>query len=294
MTNKAVYQPWSEESFSSDIDVQCLSSIERWMYRTLCQKAFVCSTRPFPPDDDALLWKLSGCPSIAFWNQHKEPVRAMFVPRIIDQVPVLFRQRLADDWSKIQGISDARRQIAKDRWQKMQTDAIAMQTGANAVQVSKEVRKVSNKSSSKTKPPPTPAASPPPDLPIWLPESTWKCFCEMRVKMRAALSPHSSLLIFKKLASLLDQGESPQEVLEQSIINGWRGVFPLHRKGNGNGESSKAEQRSARVRESIRQGLGVDSKLGRALRGELREGTDSGDEHGLPDRLIRPAPKLAS
>lgn len=90
--------------------------MQRWMYRTLCQKAFVCSTRPFPPNDDGILWKLSGCPSRAVWDQHKESVKAMFVPSIVNAIPVLFRQRLDDDWAKLQGIRESRRESAGSRW----------------------------------------------------------------------------------------------------------------------------------------------------------------------------------
>ena len=82
-------------------------------------------------------------------------------------------------------------------------------------------------------PKPTTAA-PPLDLPVWLPEPTWKAFSEMRGKMRAPLTPHASLLIFKKLARWMEAGQNPQEVLEQSIENGWKGIFEV-RKENGNG-----------------------------------------------------------
>jgi hypothetical protein len=146
MSNKPIYQPWSEEDFSADVDVQVLTPMQRWMYRTLLQKAFVCSTRPFPPDDDSILWKLAGCPSIAFWNQHKGPVREMFFPRDIDGVQVLFRQRLADDWAKLQVIRNTNRENALKGWaeKKERPHATAMRPHAAAMQVSKEVSKEVN------------------------------------------------------------------------------------------------------------------------------------------------------
>lgn len=146
MTKKPFYQPWSEEDFSADIDVQALSSIQRWMYRTLLQKAFVCTTRPFPPNDDAILWKLAGCPSIAFWNQHKGPVRSMFTSRMVDGVQVLFRQRLADDWSKLQSIREAKKRGAEARWdgERMHMHSTADALHSTAMQGSKEVSKEIN------------------------------------------------------------------------------------------------------------------------------------------------------
>lgn len=93
-----------------------MTAMQRWMYRTLLQKAFVCSTRPFPPDDDSILWKMTGCPSRTVWDQHKEHVKAMFSQRIVNDVPVLFRQRLADDWAKIERIREVKKGAAAGRW----------------------------------------------------------------------------------------------------------------------------------------------------------------------------------
>ena len=160
MPDKPIYQPWSEEAFASDFDVQALTPMQRWMYRTLLQKAFICSTRPFPPNDDSILWKMSGCPSSTVWNQHKEPVKAMFEPRIVNGVPVLFRQRLADDWSRLQSIRDAKRESANERWrrerQAVHPHASALRLYADAMQVSE----VSNRNKTKDKgvQPPRPQA----------------------------------------------------------------------------------------------------------------------------------------
>lgn len=154
--------------------------------------------------------------------------------------------------------------------------------------VTEEVTRLSHASSSssssskqlQTKP--NPAASPPLELPIWLIESTWKDFVEMRVKLRAPLTRRASLLIFKKMEGLMASGQNPQEVLEQSIMNGWRGIFALQ-KGAGHVQNT-ADERRERVRESIRRGVGVDSQLGRTLLGELREGAKRDDWGGLPNR----------
>lgn len=58
---------------------------------------------------------------------------------------------------------------------------------------------------------------------------TWKAFVEMR-KRKAPLTSHASMLVVKKLTELKAQGHDPIAVLEQSILNGWRGVFPLKDK----------------------------------------------------------------
>jgi hypothetical protein len=98
---KALYQPWGEEEFRADLDVQAMGHMERWMYRTLCQAAFVSSTRPDLPDDDGQLWKMAGCETSKQWDKHKSAVRAMFTPSVEDGIPVLYRKRIRDDWNRI-------------------------------------------------------------------------------------------------------------------------------------------------------------------------------------------------
>jgi hypothetical protein len=99
--SKAWYQPWSEEQFRADSDVQVMNCFEKWMYRTLCQVAFVCSTRPYLPDDDGQLWKLAQCESRKHWDKHKANVRAMFTVVERDGVRLLARKRILEDWGRL-------------------------------------------------------------------------------------------------------------------------------------------------------------------------------------------------
>lgn len=120
INGKPLYQMWSEEDFAADIDVQVMNSVQRWMYRTLLQKAFVYKTRPNLPSDDTTLWKLSGCESLQQWLENKSPVLEMFSREEVGGVEVLYRKRLRDDWEKIirkrETLSDAGRASAETRW----------------------------------------------------------------------------------------------------------------------------------------------------------------------------------
>jgi hypothetical protein len=71
----------------------------------------------------------------------------------------------------------------------------------------------------------------------------------------------------------------------------WLNKPPGGRSGK---QPSKSQERAERIRESIRRGVGVDSQLGRALRGELREGTGRDDRGGLSDRLIEAETKFST
>ncbi len=53
---------------------------------------------------------------------------------------------------------------------------------------------------------------------------TWEAFVEMRKKMKAPLTGRAAKLIANKLKTM--QGD-PDVIIEQSVINGWRGIFDL-------------------------------------------------------------------
>lgn len=67
-------------------------------------------------------------------------------------------------------------------------------------------------------------------LPDWLPREAWDGFVAMRRSIKAPLTPKAQSLAIAKLADLARAGHDPGKVLEQSILNSWRGLFEL--KGN--------------------------------------------------------------
>lgn len=69
-------------------------------------------------------------------------------------------------------------------------------------------------------------------LPGFLKPETWAAFVAMRKAkgQRAPLTTHAAILILNKLTALKGEGYDPNECLEQSIINGWSGVFPTKDK----------------------------------------------------------------
>lgn len=69
-------------------------------------------------------------------------------------------------------------------------------------------------------------------LPGFLSSETWCAFVDMRKAkgQRAPLTKHAAILILNQLTALKGEGYDPNECLEQSIINGWAGVFPTKQK----------------------------------------------------------------
>jgi hypothetical protein len=65
-------------------------------------------------------------------------------------------------------------------------------------------------------------------LPDWLDKEAWEGFCQMRRAMkRVPFTDRAQKLIIRELDTLKAQGYDPGAVLDQSVMNGWRGVFPV-------------------------------------------------------------------
>jgi hypothetical protein len=55
-------------------------------------------------------------------------------------------------------------------------------------------------------------------------------FEKYRKKIRKPLTEHGVELILQKLGELRAEGQDPVKVLQQSIMNGWQGIFPVRRE----------------------------------------------------------------
>lgn len=75
-----------------------------------------------------------------------------------------------------------------------------------------------------------------PRLPEWIPQNTFQEYLEMRRKIRKPLLEKSFTRFFSALKKLCDTTRAtPEQILDQSILNSWQGIFPLKSGGNGNG-----------------------------------------------------------
>jgi uncharacterized protein YdaU (DUF1376 family) len=97
---KPMYQPWNEEEFIADQVVQSMNNVERWMYRTLLQQAFFCSTRPYLPNDHEQLWRLAGCANRKQWDKCNSLVLTKFSKIQRRGQDLLKQKRLELDWRR--------------------------------------------------------------------------------------------------------------------------------------------------------------------------------------------------
>lgn len=69
-------------------------------------------------------------------------------------------------------------------------------------------------------------------LPSWIDPDVWENFIAHRIAIKAKMSTSAQKLVLAKLEKLRDAGFDPSAVLNQSIENGWKGLFEL-KAGNG-------------------------------------------------------------
>jgi len=64
-------------------------------------------------------------------------------------------------------------------------------------------------------------------IPNWIPKEEFEEYKKMRQKIKKPMTDRAIELAIKKLETLKSEGYDPQQVLEQSILNSWQGLFPL-------------------------------------------------------------------
>ncbi len=76
------------------------------------------------------------------------------------------------------------------------------------------------------------------DLPEWVPLPEWGAFVEMRAAMKRPLTPTAARLTIRKLEQLKGEGNAPADVLNQSTMNSWLGLFEIKAGDEGRHRSS--------------------------------------------------------
>jgi len=72
-------------------------------------------------------------------------------------------------------------------------------------------------------------------MPDWIPQEPWQAYLEMRKKIRKPATDAAILIAIAKMDKFRQQGIKPEDVLNQSVLNSWTGLFePSQKKSNGN------------------------------------------------------------
>ena len=88
-------------------------------------------------------------------------------------------------------------------------------------------------------------------LPNWIDIDIWDAFLEMRKKKNAVPTERAKQLLVKELEKLKGDGHNPNEVLNQSIMRNYTGVFPLKEGRDGTHKEHHQESTAHDLEDSI-------------------------------------------
>ena len=98
---RPIYLAWDDPAFRADENVEIMNQYERWMYRTLLQRMFFTTSRPYLPSNDETLMRFAGCDDPRLWSNHKSRVLAQFRVFEVNGVKYLENPRVTRDWDKL-------------------------------------------------------------------------------------------------------------------------------------------------------------------------------------------------
>ena len=108
-------------------------------------------------------------------------------------------------------------------------------------------------------------------LPPWLPRTEWSHFLEMRKKLRAPMTAYAQDLMIRSLDEFRKQGHDLQIVLQQSIKNSWKDVYPPKKPSGGShagkprtdAATERAERSKQNIAEAFALAAGLDGRNAR-------------------------------
>ena len=169
----------------------------------------------------------------------------------VERDGLYFHKRCEHEIDKFRGKASKARNSAKVRWNKnndLDIDANAMRTHSegNANQLTNEP--INQLTKNKTKEPFI--------VPDWIPQPAWQGFLESRKASKGAFTDRAKMLIVKQLQTMQAEGQDVAAVLDQSVANGWKGVFPLKtQQGAKNGKFNIHAYTRNELSKALEQGM---------------------------------------
>jgi hypothetical protein len=87
-------------------------------------------------------------------------------------------------------------------------------------------------------------------LPDWIPRKAWDDFEAMRKKNRKPMTDRARELAVSQLEKLRREGNPPGEVLNQSVLCGYQGLFAVKANGNGSRRDAADRERPRSIEEN--------------------------------------------
>lgn len=212
-----------------------LTLIEYGAYCKLLHQYYA-TEEPLPLKPDAR-YLLIGARARAEKNAVDFVVRRYFVKR----ADGWHQKRADEEIGRYRERGEQARAAAGARWQK--ADADAMQThserNADGMLTNKPLTNNHNPSP-KPKGARSRALATDVALPAWMPREPWEQLTEHRREIGKPLTPQATRSLIAKLGRMRDDGQDIAACIEQTIVNGWTGVFEI----NGRGKRKRASAAS--------------------------------------------------
>lgn len=131
--------------------------------------------------------------------------------------------------------ADRARSANSSRWNAKKSDAVLksdVKSDADRIPTNTNTNTNTNNQERALKPK-APAAP----LPDWLQPAAWDDFKAHRKAIKAALTPRAETLAITELEKLRRDGHDPTEVIQQSIMRGWKGLFALNTQTQTKGQT---------------------------------------------------------
>lgn len=218
-----------------------LTDVEDLAYRRLLD-CYYLREGPLPSDP-------ADCARLVRMRNDVDAVRAI-LSEFFDSTPEGWRSSRCD--AEISAMQK-RQQSAKDNADRRWRNAKAMQPqcdgSAEAMPSQCEPNATNTNTNTNTSITPPLSPSGAYELPDWVPFDAWADYVEMRKRIRKPMTAAAMKLAVNTLAKLQRDGHAPREVLNQSVMHAWQGLFAI-RAAQNSGETPYQRQMRQRVSEA--------------------------------------------
>lgn len=173
-----------------------------------------------------------------------------------------YNKRMQREIERFQNISHVRSEAGKLGYQakakhlpsKSQASASIPNPNTNINTNPSTIPPLGEKPKARTKP--VPSAS---GLPEWLDAKDWAAYLDHRRGLRKPMTGEAQRRAILELDKLRAAGNPPAAVIEQSLLRGWTGLFPVKEHGHGASRQDLLEARNSRAaQEWLQQGSRTD------------------------------------
>lgn len=234
------WMPFEIDRFFGSPRVGQMRDFQKWWYVSLLLRAWQAQPPCHLPDDENELMIMAGATDETSWKKHSALVLGAFRAtgngyRVNARQLEIYEEKIGiREVNRLNGLKGGRPKKTESKPNGNQTVSGSSNSSSDSVLAValKEERFV---------------------LPIWVPEVAWLAYLQMRHKKRADPTENAKRLICKKLEKWMNQGQSVEEILYQSVTSNWTDVYELKEsygtgQNNSRGRQSAGQARTERTR----------------------------------------------